>query len=444
MARQATGLRSIYILADDLAGSADAADYFRSPRRRVRVTWEADTPWDLALGPEVVQVYDSESRALEPEDAARRIARVMAPFALTPDLRPRVFKKVDSTLRGNLGAELDAALSVLGWPFAVLAPSFPAAGRVVRGGRVFVDGVAVTQTSFSQDPRTPVRSDRIADVLRETSSAPVVEVGLDDVRRGVSHLAGALQGRVHGGTAVLDAETQADLDVIAGAIAELNVALPSGSAGLASSLAGVWGGGASGGEAVAPPAEAANTKRPRCTDVLVAVGSPHPAAREQLAALRGAQDVTVVELSAARLADPVRRPAELAAAHAAAHAAAGRVLAVALSPQRVSGNGAPSAPRFELDLAQVALAWIERGDSDRHRRLGIVATGGDTTLALCRGLRARALWPEGEVAAGVPWSGVEAPRTETLLVSKAGGFGGPTILGDAVRFLMQAQVGAQR
>jgi D-threonate/D-erythronate kinase len=70
--------------------------------------------------------------------------------------------------------------------------------------------------------------------------------------------------------------------------------------------------------------------------------------------------------------------------------------------------------------------------------LGVVCTGGDTTLAASRALGIRAIWPEGEISAGVPWSAVEGPARPIVLVSKAGGFGRASALLEACRFLRAA------
>src|ERR1700730_12273626 len=177
----------ICILADDLAGSADAASYFRTARRRVRVMFTEGAPWDGALGAAVVQVFDTETRGLQPDEARRRIAQAVSPLASAPGSR-RIFKKVDSTLRGNLGVEIETALRILGRPLAVLAPAFPANQRAVRAGHLFVNGVPVTETSYGRDPQTPVRANRVADIVRATTDLPVHEIGLDAVRAGPSHL----------------------------------------------------------------------------------------------------------------------------------------------------------------------------------------------------------------------------------------------------------------
>jgi uncharacterized protein YgbK (DUF1537 family) len=430
--------RAIFILADDLTGAADAANSFRSERRRVRVAFTEGTPWDASLEPDVVQVFDAETRALHPDEAGRRIAWAASPLAPRSG-SIRIFKKGDSTLRGNVGIEIETALRVLGRPLGVFAPAFPAHGRAVRGGRLFVNGIPVTQTSYASDPRAPVRADRVADVVRETTDLPVHEVGLDAVRAGPARLAGMLRTlAVSRGIAVCDAERPQDLEAVASAVGDSSAFLPCGSDGLARALAAVWG------ERAGPPPRRLNAKRAlrvaglsrrRCHDVLVAVGSVNPTAHGQLAVLRTAGGIPIVLLRARRLADAAARMAELNRGREEAARCRRRILAVAVSAERV-GARARKAPRFEEDLARVGLAWLESRAPDAPGAVGFVCTGGDTALALVRALGARAIWPEGEVLPGVPWSRIEGPPKAMLLVSKAGGFGEPAALLDAVRFLI--------
>jgi uncharacterized protein YgbK (DUF1537 family) len=430
--------QSIFILADDLTGSADAANYFRSERRRVRVVFTEGTPWDATLGPDVVQVFDTETRALHPNEAGRRVASAASPLAPRSGSL-RIFKKGDSTLRGNLGVEIETALSVLGRPLAVFAPAFPAHGRAVRGGHLFVNGIPVTETSYATDPRAPVRADRVADVVRETTDLPVHEVGLDAVRVGPGRVADTLNTlAVSPGIAVCDGERQQDLETVASAVGYSSTFLPCGSDGLARALATVWGERARPSprrrEAGRAP-RATDPPRARCHDVLIAVGSVNPTAHGQLAELRKVSGIPIVLLRARRLADAAARMAELTRGREEAARCRERILAVAVSAERVGARGG-AAPRFEDDLARVGLAWIASRATDAPGALGLVCTGGDTALALVRTLGARAIWPEGEVLPGVPWSQIEGPPSAMLLVSKAGGFGEPAALLDAVRFLI--------
>jgi D-threonate/D-erythronate kinase len=426
----------IFILADDLTGSADAAAYFRNERRRVRVTFTWEAPWDLALGTDIVQVLDTESRDLAPAEARRRVERAVSPLAVARSSPLRFFKKVDSTLRGNPGVEIETVLRALGRALAVLAPAFPANGRTVRGGRIFVRGIPAAETRFGQDPRRIVRVDRAADAVGETSDLPVHEVGLDAVRAGPARLAGTLAGLGSGGIAVCDAETDEELETVAMAMGSSGSVLPCGSGGLARAVARVWDGDAPRPTQAGYRSVAECFSRPPCRDVLVAVGSANRVAHEQLAVLRQATGLPVVALRPSRLVDSVSRDVEVARAREEAMRSPNRILAIAISPQRTQG-AREAALRFEGDLARVGLAWVERRRSSGAEALGLVCTGGATALALCAVLEARAIWPEGEVSPGVPWSSIEGSRSALLLVTKAGGFGGPTALADAVRFLTE-------
>lgn len=414
----------------------------------MRVTFAGGMPWNFSLGADIVQVYDTETRALAGGEARQRVVTAAALLTARPAPPPWVFKKVDSTLRGNLGIELEASLRGLRWPLAVLAPAFPANRRTVRGGRLFVDGIPVTETSLARDPRTPVRSDRLADAIHETSSLPTHEIGLDAVRAGPARLVEILRDLPGAlGIAVVDAETEGDLDTVASTLTAVDRALPCGSAGLAHAVAGVWDAGPEGQDAGEGRADTEDHAQPaeriRCRAVVVAVGSAHPVAHEQLAVLRRLLDVPLVSLHPRRLADHKSRSAEVARARGEAARFGGRILALELAPDR-GGGPRDGAARYAIDLAEVGKTWAESRGASGAGGLGLVCTGGDTALAFCRALEARAIWPEGEVSPGVPWSRIEAVRDEGLLVSKAGGFGGPTALVDAVRFLIEESAQAPR
>src|SRR5438128_10670384 len=114
----------VTILADDLTGACDAGAPYAG-RAAVPVTVYPDR---RAAGP--VAVLDTESRRLPAVDAAARVRAVVSGAAHTTVW----FKKVDSTMRGPIAAELDALLTETGAPGAVLCPAFPAQGRTVVDG----------------------------------------------------------------------------------------------------------------------------------------------------------------------------------------------------------------------------------------------------------------------------------------------------------------------
>jgi D-threonate/D-erythronate kinase len=254
-----------YLIADDLTGAADAAVHFAA-FREIEVLITLPTVWG---GPgwgrpeaQGLSVLDTETRDLPPDQAASIVTRACQ------GLSEGVFKKVDSTLRGPVAAELEAARLALGRSSIVLAPSLPGQGRTVRGGRLLVDG----RDGFS-----------VAEIIGAAAVSVRVEA-LDS---------GPLPELV-----VVDATTDADLDRIAAACERRPALLPAGSAGLAASFARLEG-------SVAP------TIVPACRRVLVAVASRHPAARAQLAALAAAPH-PAIEIVAVP-ADAEGAPTELAA-----------------------------------------------------------------------------------------------------------------------------------
>jgi len=127
-------MASVLILADDLTGAADCAAAFLGRAPRVVVALDERAPLRAP-----VLAVDLDTRAQAEEAACREVRRAFSGRrAREADI---LFKKIDSTLRGHVAAELRAARSALGFKRPVVfAPAFPAQGRTVRHGRVFVNG----------------------------------------------------------------------------------------------------------------------------------------------------------------------------------------------------------------------------------------------------------------------------------------------------------------
>lgn len=176
----------IGVIADDLTGAGDAALAFRRAGFDAEVAlWPAS-----ALGPRRgVWALSTESRGLPAPRARARVAAALRLFhRWKPDF---IYKKIDSTLRGPLGPELDAFLKAAeGAEGTAFVPAFPAAGRTVEGGRLRVHGVPLHKTAFARDPRHPVRTDRVAGVLGADRAARVWIPDVADeaaLRRAAAH-----------------------------------------------------------------------------------------------------------------------------------------------------------------------------------------------------------------------------------------------------------------
>lgn len=375
-------MTDVLVVADDLTGALDTGAQLAGRGLPTVVGWEPEPPPQAA-----VWVVDTESRDLAPALAAERVHR--AAGALAPQV-PHLYKKVDSTLRGNVGPELEALLEASGAGQAVLAPAFPAQGRTTVGARVCVHG-------------SPLDGPAIPALFGQAAGC----IDLQVVRQGVEALAAALRSRAEP-VLVIDAMEERDLATIAQAAVQAGLGrLLAGSAGLAAHLGPAWGLGHS---RPAPPLG------PLPAPVLIVAGTRHAGLSGQLAHLRARAPVAVVgQVLGGMLPGGDALVAERARALAAA-LGAGRdaVLTTQSEPLLAGGDQVVAAL-----LARIVLATLEE-----VRPGALVLTGGSVAMAVCQALGARAIAVEGELEPGIPQARILGGLAEGMvLVTKAGGFG---------------------
>ena len=141
----------LLVVADDLSGACDTGVQFGKQGIAVLVTPDVARVHEALAAAVSVLVVDTDSRHASPAVAAARVEGVAA-AAYDAGVR-HFYKKVDSTLRGNIGAELDAMARGARASQVFFAPAYPAAGRTTAAGRQLVDGVPLEQTHLARDPR---------------------------------------------------------------------------------------------------------------------------------------------------------------------------------------------------------------------------------------------------------------------------------------------------
>ena len=230
------------LIADDLTGACDAAVHFarRGYRTHVRLDSHGEETSVLAISAESRHLSAAELRPVM-DELARRLPMAQARI---------LFNKIDSTLRGNVGAEIAAALTAFSCEAAVISPAFPAMGRTVEEGYLRVgDAEAI---------------DVAARLALESSVHVQPSAVYAAIRAGARFIS-------------VDAACDRDLDTIAAAGLESGRRiLWCGSAGLASALARTlpWGGPPGPGCPLGPAARPASS-------VLFCIGSSHPVTVEQ-------------------------------------------------------------------------------------------------------------------------------------------------------------------
>jgi uncharacterized protein YgbK (DUF1537 family) len=382
------------LIADDLTGACDAGALF-SGAGPIGIVTDG-----LAVDPHRdVVAADTETRALDAGEAAKEVwsmARRLAPrFALGPAV-----KKLDSTLRGQVAAELDAMLLATGLRAAVVCPTFPAQGRTVVDGILRVDGIPAHESPIGRDPFYPGPTSLVIDIVKDGTERTVAHLRLRDLRWSHERLCRALD-EAAGELIVADAETDADLDALArAALVVKPPLLLAGSAGLAGALARAL--------KYPPPPRA----MPRTRRWLIVAGSVHPATRAQIRALADA------DISGCRV-DGAREPDTGSVLKALSQ---GRPAYIATNPP---GDGVDVRRGREMAaaLAAVAADMVARAEPDV-----VAATGGDTAWALLEALGATRLEITGAPLSGLAIGTLVTRDGSTLsLLTKAGGFGAPDL-----------------
>jgi uncharacterized protein YgbK (DUF1537 family) len=382
------------LIADDLTGAMDTGVQL--------VKWGLQPLVVLAEGrlPEAqVLVISTDSRDVPQGEAYRRSARA------AKRLRGRIlYKKIDSTLRGNLGAELDALVDVLGSVRVLVAPAFPGLGRTTEDGYFRVHGVLLSESAFASDPLWPARESHVPTLLGSQTTRTVGHIPLSIVALGQQAVADALLAEsavfvTADATQTMHLQTLAKAAVLTG-----QRWLLCGSAGLAEEwpaalglsrpeqIAGCWG----------------LDERP----VVVISGSRHATTAEQLRYLEREGGVKLVRLVAAAadwqtIVDGVAAPI-LGRGQSVA-------LTTTLSPYR----------KGESDATAQMLGQATRWLVDHVAVSGLILTGGQIARAACQALGAEGLLLLEEVQAGIPAATVAGgPHDGLRIVAKGGGCGG--------------------
>jgi uncharacterized protein YgbK (DUF1537 family) len=430
------GPTRVGVLADDLTGAGDTAlqFYLGGPSPDVWVVPELhDRPWAPPSQAAALAV-NVESRHLLPAQAAARVDR--AARFLTRAGCNRFYQKVDSTLRGNMAAEMLQALHTLDLELAVVAPAFPQAGRITVGGYQLVDGVPVNVSPYGRDPLTPVKHCHLPTLLAEPLGWEVVaHLELGEVMTGPEAVLGAIVRAVaqRKRALVVDAARPEDLGAIARAMALTPYRLlPVGSAGLAKAMQPH--------HLLGQPHQPPALLGPR-PPVLIAAGSLNPVTLTQVR--EAAHETQVVELDVRGVLLGEERALERAIERAR-QLLLGRqdvVLTTASADEAKLARDRQLAKDLAMGSLQAGTQLtaalgraVAKLVGEAHLS-GLVLAGGDTALGVCRALGGGAMRVTGELMPAIPVCRLELPAGPLQVVTKSGGFGPPETLRELARRL---------
>lgn len=336
----------------------------------------------------------TSSRALPREEA---YARVFEAVEKVKDGPIELYsKRVDSTLRGNLGAETDAFLDALGDDrMAIVAPAFASAGRTLVGGFLLVNGVPLDRTEAASDPKTPVHTADAAELFRAQTKRLVATLDVNDLRGEGAPLETKIRRAYENGVRVLliDCVDDQDLSEIADHVLFSEVPFIAVDPGVFTAILA---------EKMIIPAEVSREQKHR---VLALIGSVNPVAAGQVEALIEKRNPLTVAIDTKALLDRELRDKEINRVVAEASMVTGNTILVV-------GDGIDPAKRIDLAAFDKSSEWelsasdlINEGFAEIGKRLiesdlaieGLMTTGGDITVTTYRFLGGESLALKAEI-----------------------------------------------
>ena len=235
----------IGIIADDLTGANDTALQFflKGSNTEILLGYDDELQNHINVG---TWAISTESRNIDKNDAAKRVYNTV--LELKEKLKVEHFyKKIDSTLRGNITYEIFAALEATGCDAAVVAPAFVQEGRITIGGYQLLKGVPIERTDAARDPSAPIYESYVPDILKKSlgdnAKNMLASIELNVIAKGAGPIAQKLGELISQGKKIIVVDCVSTVDfeqiVLAMQKSPHNI-LPCGAAGLAQALAPIW------------------------------------------------------------------------------------------------------------------------------------------------------------------------------------------------------------
>jgi len=385
-----TDIPQLGLIADDFSGAMDSGAQFSYSHLGVHFRFAGLPTGD-------VEIINTTSREIPAPEAVARVRAACHALA-----GRSLFKKIDSTLRGHIGAEIEGILLASPYHKAVICPAAPLQDRTVRNGVLYVNGLPLEQTAFKDDPVYPAKTSRLAELVGK----PATHLSLDLVRGPLAGLTAAITASPLP-LLTADAESPADLFILARAILAAQ-ALPCGAFGLA--------------KAYLQALEVETVLHPPFQPkgaILVLVGSANQVAREQAARLETQPDSLVLRLGPVPTPETLQQIFDLLPLNK-------RILVLCAAQSKTVRT--PDWLRFGQTVSETGLAVLSMFQPQT-----ILVVGGETATHFCQQARVESIEVLGESAPGIPYGRLRGGLLDQrLLITKAGGFGKPETLADII------------
>ncbi|MEM2876200.1 MAG: four-carbon acid sugar kinase family protein [Candidatus Bathyarchaeia archaeon] len=412
------------VIADDLTGACDTALQFAKCGLETLVVRNTKDAAKVSSKVDIITV-DTESRYDAPTTAYEKVRSAVA--SLRSSGVRCFYKKIDSTLRGNIGSELDAMIDELGLDAAVISPSFPENQRITVGGYLLMGGRLIQRLHFDGEGGAYSTPIFIPSLIKGLSKRDIYHLNLSKVREGPKKILDEVEKEVKSGKQLIvaDALTDVDLRVIAEAVSKKSTSwLPCGSAGLAEMI---------------PEAYGFIHRR----SVLVISGSVSKVSMLQASFAEKTLGTNIIKLNFDTFLERPVDEVERIRSRANDLLSNGEDVLVtsAATPfdivEEERGLLKYGLNRSEVKLKiSLALSEVTKKLIGLRKVSGLVLTGGETAVRVLKSLNTEKLLVESEVLPGIPLMRVMDGEFRGLrVVTKAGAFGNEEALVKIIKYL---------
>ena len=182
-------MQKYIVIADDLTGSNATCSLFKKIGLRAAsiLKLQGDINYDV----DVIS-YSTASRGLDKEEAYKKVSEAIK---ILKNKDVLVYnKRIDSTLRGNIGTEINAMLDNLEDDrIAVVIPSYPDSGRIVVNKTMLVNGVLLENSDAGKDPKTPIKTSCVESLIQKDIKYSSTYFTLSDIEQPIEEIVKKIQ-----------------------------------------------------------------------------------------------------------------------------------------------------------------------------------------------------------------------------------------------------------
>lgn len=405
------------IIADDQTGAGDSGIHFARSGRVMALMIDYDGA-DGKLEKFDGVTISTDTRFHDSKKAAEQVGKVIN-HCLEAGY-DRFFKKIDSTMRGNTGSEIVAAVAATHSKAALICPAIPKLGRTCLDGVIMVNDQPLAESDMGQDPFHPLTTSTISKILEQQIDLPCCHLSLAEIRGHYADLMTRVRVMIAEGCCLIiaDAEVQQDLNKLAALLEKNPDILPVGAAGLAEAISMQF-------EQVV--SNSAPDVRPG--RMLAVVGSLTEISRAQVEFARAEGHFQILELDVVAAKDDLEAETDRLVAEIR-HGSGGHLLLRTKVSERHKQQ-----PALDGELVAELLGNVTRVICQEGSCSIVFTTGGSTSMGVARALDIKVVTLRQELMPGVVLGECQTPGLGVRwFVTKAGGFGHEQTLNDLAEY----------